>query len=122
MKKVLIIEDSVENMAVLSKVLNNVGLETICATEGLNGYMMALEQRPALIIIDLQLPDLEGVDLLQMIRQSEIGTSIPVIAMVSYAMSGDRPKLLDAGCNGCIDKPIDPALVIQQLKQILNPK
>ena len=81
---------------------------------------MARGERPDFIILDIQLPDIDGTEVLQKIRRSEIGNSIPVIAMTSYAMSGDREKLLSAGCDGYIEKPIDPALVISQIQRVIE--
>ncbi len=120
MKTALIIEDNHDNMVLITRLLEKSGYLTLQAMTGLDGFEMARQNRPDFIILDIQLPDIEGTEVLQKIRSSEIGNSIPVIAMTSYAMSGDREKLLSAGCDGYIEKPIDPALVISQIKSLIG--
>lgn len=120
MKTALIIEDNHDNMVLITRLLEKSGYLTLQAMTGLEGFKMARQKRPDFIILDIQLPDIEGTDVLKKIRSSEIGNSIPVIAMTSYAMSGDREKLLSAGCDGYIEKPIDPALVISQIKSFIG--
>lgn len=120
MKTALIIEDNHDNMVLITRLLEKSGYLTLKAMTGLEGFEMAREKRPDFIILDIQLPDIEGTEVLQKIRNSEIGNSIPVIAMTSYAMSGDREKLLSAGCDGYIEKPIDPALVISQIQMVIE--
>jgi two-component system, cell cycle response regulator DivK len=116
MKTALIIEDNPDNMVLITRFLEKFGYRTLKAVTGMEGFEMALQKRPDFIILDIQLPDIEGTEVLRKIRSSEIGTSIPVIAMTSYAMSGDREKLLSAGCDGYIEKPIDPERVISQIR------
>jgi two-component system, cell cycle response regulator DivK len=118
MKTALIIEDNPDNMVLITRLLEKSGYRTLQAVTGMEGFEMALQKRPDFIILDIQLPDIEGTEVLRKIRSSEIGNSIPVIAMTSYAMSGDREKLLSAGCDGYIEKPIDPERVISQIRQL----
>ena len=120
MKTALIIEDNPDNMVLITRLLGKAGYLTIQAVTGMDGFDMALHERPDFIILDIQLPDMDGTEVLARIRGSEIGNSIKVIAMTSYAMSGDREKLLAAGCDGYIEKPIDPARVISQIKSLIG--
>ncbi len=120
MKTALIIEDNPDNMVLICRLLEKAGYRTLQAVTGVEGFETALQKRPDFIILDIQLPDIDGTEVLRKIRGSEIGKSIPVIAMTSYAMSGDREKLLSAGCNGYIEKPIDPARVISQVRSIIG--
>lgn len=120
MKTALIIEDTEDNMVLITRLLQKAGYNTIGAETGKQGYELALKERPDFIILDIQLPDIIGTEVLSMIRNSEIGNTIPVIAMTSYAMAGDREKMLAAGCDGYINKPIDPRRVIQQIRQIIG--
>ena len=120
MKTALIIEDNNDNMVLITRLLEKSGYLTLKAMTGREGFEMAQGERPDFIILDIQLPDIDGTDVLQRIRHSEIGNSIPVIAMTSFAMSGDREKLLSAGCDGYIEKPIDPALVISQIQKVVE--
>jgi two-component system cell cycle response regulator DivK len=118
MKTALIIEDNPNNMVLITRFLEKFGYRTLQAVTGMEGFEMALQKRPDFIILDIQLPDIEGTEVLRKIRNSEIGNSIPIIAMTSYAMSGDREKLLSAGCDGYIEKPIDPERVISQIRRL----
>lgn len=118
---VLIIEDNESNMVLISMLLENAGYETIWADTGEKGLLMLQQQKPEFVILDIQLPDIEGTEVLKKIRALNSDRSqIPVIAMTSYAMAGDREKLLAAGCNGYIEKPIDPMQVIKQIRDILG--
>ena len=118
MSRVLIIEDDDNNMELIAYILEHDGYETIRASTGQEGFELALEQKPAFIILDIQLPDMNGLDVLRKIRGAEEGEEIPVIAMTSYAMAGDRETTLAAGCNGYIEKPIDPERVMSQIREI----
>lgn len=120
MKTALVIEDNHDNMVLITRLLEKAGYLTIQTMTGLEGFEMARQKRPDFIILDIQLPDIDGTEVLRKIRDSEIGNSIPVIAMTSYAMSGDRERLLASGCDGYIEKPIDPALVISQIMQLIG--
>ena len=118
MKTALVIEDNPDNMVLITRFLEKFGYRTLQAVTGMEGFEMALQKRPDFIILDIQLPDIEGTEVLRKIRSSEIGTNTPIIAMTSYAMSGDREKLLSAGCDGYIEKPIDPERVISQIRRL----
>jgi len=118
MKTALVIEDNPDNMVLITRFLEKFGYRTLQAVTGIEGFEMALQNKPDFIILDIQLPDIEGTEVLRKIRSSEIGNSIPVIAMTSYAMSGDRERLLSAGCDGYIEKPIDPERVISQIRRL----
>jgi two-component system cell cycle response regulator DivK len=120
MKTGLVIEDNEDNMVLITRYLQKFGYRTIRAESGNKGYEMAIGMKPDFIILDIQLPDIDGTEVLKKIRASEEGKKIPVIAMTSYAMMGDREKLLAAGCNGYIEKPIDPDRVISQIRHIIG--
>jgi len=120
MTTALIIEDNDDNMELISFILKNESYDLIQAKSGEDGVDMALEHRPDVIILDIQLPGIDGYEVLKRIRASEIDGSIPVIAMTSYAMSGDRERLLAAGCNGYIEKPISPEVVAKQIRAIIE--
>ena len=120
MKRALVIEDNPDNMVLITRLLQKAGYQTIEATTGRKGFEKALKDRPDFILLDIQLPDILGTDVLKLIRESEIGNSIPVIAVTSFAMSGDRERLLAAGCDGYLEKPIDPTRVIKQIKMIVG--
>jgi len=120
MARALIIEDNENNMELISFILEANGEETLQAMNGLKGVEKALLEQPDYIILDIQLPDIDGFEVLKQIRASKEGKNIPVIAMTSYAMSGDKERMLSAGCNGYIEKPIDPERVMLQIRDVLE--
>jgi CheY-like chemotaxis protein len=120
MKKGLVIEDDENNMVLITRLLEKGGYRTIQAVTGMQGFDAALQQKPDFIILDIQLPDIDGIEVVSKIRSSEIGRTIPVIAMTSFAMAGDRERLLAAGCDEYIEKPIDPQRVISQIKRAIG--
>ena len=122
MKTVLVIEDNEDNMVLITFILEKSGYKVLKAETGQQGLDIALEARPDFIILDIQLPDMDGLEVLRKIRNSEINGSLAVIAMTSYAMVGDREKMMAAGCNGYIEKPLDPSKVIDQIRGIIGEK
>jgi CheY-like chemotaxis protein len=120
MKTALVIEDNDNNMELITFILEANNYRTLRAVTGEEGIMTALRERPDFIVLDIQLPDIMGTEVLRRIRMSDIGTAIPIIAMTSYAMAGDRQKLLGAGCDGYIEKPIDPITVIDQIRKVIG--
>ncbi|MBF0371476.1 MAG: response regulator [Magnetococcales bacterium] len=123
MKTALIIEDDDNNMELVTFILEASGYATLRAETGLDGVAMARNNQPDFIILDIQLPDIQGTEVLQRIRQEESDQGkkpIPVIAMTSLAMSGDRERLLTSGCTGYIEKPIDPEKVVSQIQKIIG--
>ena len=122
MKRVLVIEDNLDNMLLITDILEASGYSVLQADTGLQGVSMAEEQMPDFIILDIQLPDIIGNEVLARIRSKEKTKNIPVVAMTSYAMAGDRERLLAAGCDGYIEKPINPIMVMDQLKEAVGEK
>ena len=119
-KRALVIEDNENNMELITFILETKGYKTIRALTGQQGIELALKENPDFILLDIQLPDIMGTEVLQMIRKSEKGQRIPIIAVTSYAMAGDRERLLTAGCDGYIEKPIDPLVVVDQIKKVVG--
>ncbi|MDG4553436.1 MAG: response regulator [Candidatus Competibacter sp.] len=116
----LIIEDNEDNRVLIVSLLQWGGYRTIARATGQSGYEAALGERPDLILLDIQLPDINGIEVLRRIRASRINGAIPIIAMTSYAMAGDRERLMAAGCTGYIEKPIEPTRVLDQIREILG--
>ena len=119
-KRVLIIDDDDNNFVLIADLLRHSGYETIQAMTGKEGVRLAIEEQPDFVLLDIQLPDIDGYEVLDRIRRSPLAGGLPIIAMTSYAMSGDRERLLPAGCNGYIEKPIDPMRVIRQIQDVLG--
>ncbi|MDH5484067.1 MAG: response regulator [Gammaproteobacteria bacterium] len=122
MKTVLVIEDNPDNMLLISDILESNGYRVLQAETGLEGIEMAEANVPGFIILDIQLPDIIGNEVLERLRNKEITRHIPVVAMTSYAMTGDKERLLAAGCDGYVEKPINPGAVMQQLKEAIGEK
>jgi len=118
MSTALVVEDNENNMVLISRILQNAGYDVIQAETGNQGLSMAKEENPDFIILDIQLPDILGSEVVQILRQE--GITMPVIAMTSYAMAGDREKLLALGCDGYVEKPIDPLLVMSQIESVIQ--
>lgn len=120
MTTALIIEDHPDNMILICDILELNGYTTLHAATGIQGYEMAQAQHPDFIILDIQLPDINGYQVLEKLRSNDKTRKIPVVAMTSYAMAGEKGKLINAGCDGYVEKPIDPTRVMQQILQAIG--
>lgn len=120
MKTILVIEDNIDNMLLINDILEANGYAVLQAETGIKGVAMAEEHMPDLIVLDIQLPDIIGNEVLRRIRNIEKTKNIPVVAMTSYAMAGDRERLLAEGCDAYVEKPIDPGSVVAQLKDAMR--
>jgi len=119
MKRILIVEDNEKNMYLISFLLKKNGYEVLEAWTGEEGVELAIKERPDLIIMDIQLPGIDGLEATKRIRESEADGKIPIVALTSYAMTGDREKALNAGCTGYLEKPIDPETFIGEIEKHL---
>ncbi|MBL8475894.1 MAG: response regulator [Methyloversatilis sp.] len=119
MKTALVVEDNENNLELITFILHAGGYATRCAITGLDGVAEALRERPDFILLDIQLPDIDGLEVARRIRAGETGAPIPMIAITSFAMAGDRERVLAAGCNGYIEKPVDPMRVMAQIENVL---
>jgi len=115
-KKILIIEDNEQNLYLLRCLLEAHGLEVLEAQDGLTGIEMAKTLTPAAILLDIQLPVMDGYAVARALRRNKSLDAVPIIAVTSYAMLGDREKILAAGATDYIEKPIDPDRFIEQLR------
>jgi CheY-like chemotaxis protein len=107
-KTLLVIEDDDNNLTLISRLLELEGFEVRSASTGEEGIKQAQAIPPSAILLDIGLPDMDGTEVLCHLRDFESGRRIPIIAVTSYAMSGDRERLLELGFDGYIEKPIDP--------------
>jgi len=119
MKRMLVIEDDETNMYLIGFILRKNGYEVIEARTGEEGVELAIREKPDLVLMDIQLPDIDGLEATKRIRESEADGKIPIIALTSYAMTGDREKALAAGCTGYIEKPINPDTFIGEIEKYL---
>lgn len=118
----LIIEDNENNMYLTTFLLENSGHNVSQAYDGKDGVKLAKEIQPDLILLDIQLPKMNGYDVARALREDASLASTPIIAITSYAMPGDKEKALGAGCNGYIKKPIDPDTFIDEIESYLDVK
>jgi CheY-like chemotaxis protein len=119
MKRILVVEDNEINMYLCCRIIKSSGYEVIEARTGEEGVALALKERPDLIIMDIQLPGIDGLEVTKRIRESEADGEIPIIALTSYAMAGDKKKALKVGCTGYIEKPINPETFIAEIEKYL---
>ena len=119
LKRVLIIEDNEANLYLTKFILEKNGYQVLEAREGIQGLELATKQKPDLILMDIQLPDIDGLEAVRRIRTSKTGHEIPIVALTSYAMVGDREKALAAGCTGYIEKPINPDTFMAEIEKFL---
>jgi len=116
-ERVLIVEDNEKNMKLVRDVLQATGYRTLEATTGEEAVELALSQAPALVLMDVQLPGIDGVEALERLRQNERTASIPVLALTAQAMSGDRERFLEAGFDGYLAKPVDVGELIDTVRE-----
>jgi CheY-like chemotaxis protein len=106
-KKVLIIEDNPINMELVTDILTVAGYRVLQAEDAEIGIALARTEKPALILIDISLPGMDGLAATRILRQDPTTRDIPIVALTAHAMKGDREKILAAGCTGYISKPIN---------------
>jgi two-component system, cell cycle response regulator DivK len=116
-KRLLIVEDNEKNMKLVRDVLQATGYSTLEATTGEEAIELSLSQAPALVLMDVQLPGIDGVEALERLRQNERTASIPVLALTAQAMSGDRERFLEAGFDGYLAKPVDVGELIETVRE-----
>lgn len=121
-RSVLLIEDNAQNRYLLTFLLEHSGYRVSTAIDGPLGIEAARASTPGVILLDIQLPGMNGYDVARALRSYESLRHVPIIAVTSYAMQGDREKSMDAGCTGYLEKPIDPATFVSELERALaNP-
>lgn len=120
-RTILLIEDNEQNRYLATFLLEHRGYKVIPAPDGSSGIALARHHRPDLILLDIQLPGMDGHAVARSLRADKSFAQIPIIAVTSYAMVGDREKCLAAGCDGYIEKPINPDTFIAELEAHLNP-
>ena len=118
-KRILIIEDQEDNRAILRDLLTGAGFELIEAVDGEEGVKLAQSEQPDLILMDIQLPVIDGYEATRQIRAIVDLKSIPIIAVTSYALSGDEAKARAAGCNGYVAKPFSPRQLLAKVREFL---
>lgn len=119
---VLVIEDNEQNLYLMRFLLEKYGFTVFEATDGINGVDAAKKIKPCLILLDIQLPRMDGYAVARELRKNSNLADTPIVAVTSYAMVGDRERVLAAGADGYIEKPIDPEKFIDQIRQFITDK
>jgi two-component system, cell cycle response regulator DivK len=117
---VLVVEDNAQNMTLMRDLLQVQGYHVLEAEDGMKGWELAREHHPDLILMDIQLPDVSGVEVTKWLKNDETLRTIPVVAVTAFAMKGDEENFLAAGCDGYISKPISVSHFLQTLKRFLG--
>ena len=118
--KILYVEDNEDNVYVLKSRLTRRGYTVLVASDGMQGVCMAAAERPAVVLMDLSLPVLDGWEATRRIKAEEITRHIPVIALTAHAMTGDREKALAAGCDDFDTKPVELERLIGKIEALVN--
>ena len=119
-KRILVIEDQEDNRAILRDLLSAAGFSTSEAPNGADGVAKAEVEHPDLILMDIQMPVMDGYEATRRIKANPTTASIPVIAVTSYALSGDAAKARDAGCDGYVTKPFSPRQLLGVIRGFLD--
>ena len=118
-KRILVIEDTEDNRQIIRDLLSSVGYELIEAMDGAEGVALAQSQHPDLILMDIQLPEIDGYEAARRIRAVPELAKVPIIAVTSYALSGDEAKTREAGCDGYVAKPFSPRQLLSKVREFL---
>jgi two-component system cell cycle response regulator DivK len=118
--RILVVEDNPKNLKLMRDVLTYAGYEVIEATSGEDGVRMAGEASPDLVLMDLQLPGIDGAEALRRIRAGQVNPDVPVVAVTAFAMSEDRERAFRAGFTGYVEKPISVRGLPQQVRDFLS--
>jgi two-component system, cell cycle response regulator DivK len=118
-RSILLIEDNEQNRYLLGFLLEKHGYKVQAVADGMRGIEAARASPPALILLDIQLPTMDGYTVARELRRIPALRQIPILAVTSYAMTGDRDKAIAAGCTGYIEKPINPETFVAEVEQAL---
>lgn len=119
-KRVLSIEDNQANRKIIFDLLTSQGYEVLEANDGKKGLEKAKKEKPDLVLMDIQLPEMDGYQVIKAMRETDSAKEIPVIVLSSYAMPGDRDKGLEAGCNEYLTKPYNFKILLEKIKKYIG--
>jgi two-component system cell cycle response regulator DivK len=119
-KRILVVEDQEDNRKIVRDLVTASGYELVEAATGEEGLEVAARERPDLILMDIQLPGIDGYEVTRRIKANPQLRQIPIIAVTSYALSGDDKKAFAAGCDGYVTKPFSPRLLLAKIKEYLK--
>ena len=120
-QRVLVVEDTADNRRILRDLLTSAGYDLIESVDGADGVAKAQQHRPDLILMDIQLPGMDGYEATRRIKADPALRHIPIIAVTSYALSGDEAKTRAAGCDAYVAKPFSPRQLLGKIRELLPP-
>jgi two-component system cell cycle response regulator DivK len=118
-KRILVVEDHEDNLQILRDLLAGTEYDMVEARDGQQALIVAARQPPDLILMDIQLPIMDGYEVTRRLKADAALKAIPIIVVTSYALSGDEEKALAAGCNAYVSKPYDPIALLETIRQYL---
>lgn len=121
-KRILMVEDTEDNRQIMRDLMSMTDYELLEAVDGADGVAQAALHRPDLILMDIQLPVMDGYEAARRIKADPALRHIPIIAVTSYALSGDEDRTLAAGCDGYVAKPFSPRLLLAKIREFLPPE
>ena len=119
-KLILVVEDQADNRQIIRDMLSALDCELVEAENGVEALAAVAKQKPDLILMDIQMPIMDGYEATRRIKANPTTSSIPIIAVTSYALSGDEQKALSAGCNDYVPKPYSPRQLLAKIRQHLS--
>jgi CheY-like chemotaxis protein len=119
--RVLVVEDQAENLDLMVYLLTAFGHKALVARDGAEGITVAGQERPDLVVMDLQMPVMDGYEAASRLKEDAELSAIPLVAVTAYAMVGDRERIMAAGFDGYMTKPIDPTVFVRELERYLTP-
>ena len=120
MARVLVVEDQDENLDLMVYLLTAFGHETLVARDGAEGLAVAAQARPDLVVMDLQMPVMDGYEAAAHLKADAGLAQVPIVAVTAYAMVGDQERILQRGFDGYLTKPIDPEVFVSELEKHLT--
>lgn len=119
-KVILIVEDDERNLKLFRDLLQVSGYTTLEATDGKQGVELAREKKPDLILMDIQMPVMDGLEATKLLKNNDVTKDIPIVALTAYAMQGDEEKMREAGFDGYISKPIDVKGFLKKISEVIS--
>ena len=119
-KRILVVEDQEDNRVILRDLLSTAGYELIEATNGQEGVELAQKERPDLILMDIQLPEVSGLEVTKWLKDDAELRRIPVVAVTAFAMKGDEERIREGGCEAYLSKPISVGTFIETVRHFLG--
>ena len=120
-KRVLLVEDNADNRFIYSAMLRHAGYDVILASNGHEGLEFGRTRAPHLVLMDLSLPGLDGLEVTRLLKADEATRAMPIVALTAHALPADRVRALEAGCDAYLAKPIAPPAVLAEVRRLIGP-